>query len=454
MILRTLVRRGATVWLLILLAGCSSSTSQPAPTTPAPGGSTEKVKLIYFNARGAEPVEKKLIELYTKEHPNIQIEYLATTSLAGPSDSDAIANLIFNVQAGNPVDVAKVEIGRTPLDLMAAKADLELSKIGGDAVKTRLNDLMSANLVQIKGGIWAMPYEYDPFGFIYNGTMWKEAGLNPDKPPATWDELRADAAALKAKFPNTWPICHPLKNLNKIQPYAWSAGGTYWDKDTLPLKSDLLNPGIKATYSFIREWNQKGWLNTEELNNQKVLQFMVSRNCAGLNGSTYEVVRMRVNDPKTDWRVGAIPPMDASQKSTNFAGGSALVIPSTSKHPKEALDFILWLTDVKAQRIKFGLEDVGLAKEDIYTQATPANKQVAADPKIADDPTWKGALSSVPTRPAGISPVYSQAYTVLAEMQERIIRGTGDIDAELKAAQDKIQKLIDDNVKKQPELYQ
>ena len=49
--------------------------------------------------------------------------------------------------------------------------------------------------------------------------------------------------------------------------------------------------------------------------------------------------------------------------------------------------------------------------------------------------------------------MYSQVYQVLADMQERVIRTNNDVDAELSAAQDKAQKLLDDNRAKQPELY-
>ena len=46
-----------------------------------------------------------------------------------------------------------------------------------------------------------------------------------------------------------------------------------------------------------------------------------------------------------------------------------------------------------------------------------------------------------------------RVYQVLADMQERVIRTNNDVDAELSAAQDKAQKLLDDNRAKQPELY-
>ena len=434
---------------LVLVAGCAQ----------AGGGQTtnndQTVKLVYFNARGGEASERKLIERYQRDHPGIQIEYQASTAMTAPSDTEAISNLIFNVQAGIEVDVSKVEVTRTPLALLPAHAAIELTSIGGQTVVDRLDQLLNNNLAQVKGGIWSLPYEYDPFGYIYNADMFKAAGLNPDRPPKTWDELRTAARALKATFPDTWPICHPINNLSKIQPFVWGAGGTFFDVDVLPTKADFTNPGMRASYAFMREWAQNNWMNTEELNGPKPVQWMVSRQCAGMDLSTNLTMQLRANDPDTDWRAAPIVSMDDQHPMVNFAGGSALIVPATSKHPKEALDFMLWLTDVPAQRLKWGLDkDLGLALADIANQATPDNRVVATDPALNEDPLWKGVLNPVPPRTPGVSPVYSQIYTVLADMQERIVRTQNDLDGELTTAQAKAQQLLDDNQAKMPELYQ
>ena len=46
------------------------------------------------------------------------------------------------------------------------------------------------------GKLWAIPYRIETHGVIYNKDHFKEAGLDPDKPPKTWDELLAAAKAM------------------------------------------------------------------------------------------------------------------------------------------------------------------------------------------------------------------------------------------------------------------
>ena len=84
----------------VLLAACGSGAGSYTPAgqqAPAQSGqaaapasqSGQKTHLVFFNARGGEVAERKLVERYMKDHPDIEIEYLSATSMAGPSDTDA-----------------------------------------------------------------------------------------------------------------------------------------------------------------------------------------------------------------------------------------------------------------------------------------------------------------------------------------------------------------------------
>jgi multiple sugar transport system substrate-binding protein len=443
------VRTGlcALVVAAVALAGCGGGSGSNQA-----GQSTQKVKIVYFNARAADPVEQALVKRYMQDHPNVTIDYLATTAMPGPSDTDAIANLIFNIQAKVVVDVAKVEISRTPLDLMAAKSIQDLGAIGGDAVNQQLKGLLNTNYVSFDKGVWALPYEYDPFGYVYNATLFKEAGIS--SAPKTWDDMRKDNRTILQKFPNTWPICHPIQNLSKMQPYVWGAGGTYWNRDVLPTKADFQNPGIVAAYSFAQEWAQNSWTNTSDINATNSIQWMISRKCAAMDFSAALAVTLRVNDPSQDWRVAPTPVKDASFKATNFGGGSALVIPSTSKYPKAALDFVLWLTSREGQALKYGVDNsLGLARVDVFNEAVPASRQV--NQQLNGNADWKQALatSGVPTRASGVSPAYSKAYQLLADMQQRILLKRSNVTQELATTQQAVQQLLDDSMQKNPDLY-
>jgi len=49
------------------------------------------------------------------------------------------------------------------------------------------------------GAIWAVPIAAYGMSLTYNRTLFKAAGLDPDKPPTTWDEVRAAAKTIAEK---------------------------------------------------------------------------------------------------------------------------------------------------------------------------------------------------------------------------------------------------------------
>lgn len=435
--------------VVVAVAACGGSSSAGG------GGSSsqQKVKLVYFNARQAEPAEQALVKRYMQEHPNVTISYQSSTqSGIGGSDTNAIASLTFNVQAHNEIDLAKVEITRTPLELMRSNAAMNLDKIDASGTKSQLGQLLGTNMVSFANGDWALPYENDPFGLVYNDQMFQQAGVK--SPPKTWDQWRQDNRALKQKFPNAWAVCMPINNLAKTQPLVWGAGGTYWDRDILPTRADFQNQGIKDAYSFIQEWSQNGWMNNSEVTTPNSTQWMVSRKCASMVYSSGLAQQLAFNDPATSWKVAPLPAKDASHKAVDFVGGSALMVPSTAKYPKAALDFARWLTSHEGQNLKYGVDgSLGLSRQDIATQNLPANRTTAQ--QIKNDPNWKQPLAviGVPTRPSGISPAYSKAYQLLADMQERILLKHTNVDAELAATQQQVQQLIDQSTQQNPQLY-
>jgi sn-glycerol 3-phosphate transport system substrate-binding protein len=43
----------------------------------------------------------------------------------------------------------------------------------------------------IDGHIWGVPFQRSTIVAYWNKEIFKEAGLDPEKPPATWEETRA-----------------------------------------------------------------------------------------------------------------------------------------------------------------------------------------------------------------------------------------------------------------------
>ncbi|MFF1676368.1 ABC transporter substrate-binding protein [Streptomyces sp. NPDC058256] len=60
-----------------------------------------------------------------------------------------------------------------------------------DTIQQQLRDIYT-----VDGKIYGVPRTGYSMGLIYNKKLFEEAGLDPDKPPATWEELRTAAKAI------------------------------------------------------------------------------------------------------------------------------------------------------------------------------------------------------------------------------------------------------------------
>ncbi len=63
----------------------------------------------------------------------------------------------------------------------------------------KFNPNVLVNGQDADGKIWAVPIAAYGMSLTYNRTLFSQAGLDPDKPPATWDEVRAAAKTIAEK---------------------------------------------------------------------------------------------------------------------------------------------------------------------------------------------------------------------------------------------------------------
>jgi len=64
-----------------------------------------------------------------------------------------------------------------------------------------LNPLALKNVQDDEGRIYAIPTGLFSVGLAYNRDLFEKAGLDPDKPPTTWDEVRTSAKAISDSSP-------------------------------------------------------------------------------------------------------------------------------------------------------------------------------------------------------------------------------------------------------------
>lgn len=143
------------------------------------------------------PALRELIREFERRNPGIKVEERY--------HANAYTGLLQNLQAalaaGNPPDVAQIGYLYTryaaknfpfvPIPELARR-------YGGEAHLRRFAPNILA-LGQVDGVQVGMPYSLSNIVTYYNADLFRRAGLDPDRPPSTWEGWRRAAAQIKAR---------------------------------------------------------------------------------------------------------------------------------------------------------------------------------------------------------------------------------------------------------------
>ena len=151
---------------------------------------------FYYPVDGGRPLAtavRSLIEDFHRVHPNIEV------TLVFPGGyGETLRQARAAVAAGEPADVTVLYSGvlRTVARAGVVTAlDRFIEKAGGEAF---LADFFPGVLMNTRteGLVYGLPFQKSTYLLFYNRVMFREAGLNPDAPPRTWEELTTAARRL------------------------------------------------------------------------------------------------------------------------------------------------------------------------------------------------------------------------------------------------------------------
>ena len=211
----TLRRLGAVVvTVLPVLALAACGTGSVSTGTPHSTGAivpqlkpSQKVSITFesYNLAIAGPWQdtfNTLIADFEKKYPNITVTAQKPGNVTASSGvSNSVASVENEVAAGDPPDVAQETFG--DLNFMVSKIRAEnLDSVAGKAaVQANFGGTYpfaptARTLGNVNGSTYAVPFVFSTPVLFYNATLFKKAGLDPSKPPATWAEVKADALAI------------------------------------------------------------------------------------------------------------------------------------------------------------------------------------------------------------------------------------------------------------------
>ena len=260
--------------------------------------------------------------------------------------------ILVAIQSGSGFDVADVSIAwnqsfaRTG-GLLALDSYIKESKLD-------VSDFFPANwnTTQYDGKTYGMPYRASSDGFIYNRKLFREAGLDPDKAPVTWDDVLAYAQKLTKKVGDKkqfgWGLAGGGETNNFIAWFSttvWSFGGEYFSPDFK--KVTINEPPAVAGATFYTDLLTKYHVVQDSAlqdDSTTILPLFAQDVIAMYLSGVYAIAPARKENPNIDMGFGIWPRKAGRDPSTNL-GGWSMIVAKATKNPNATWKLVSFIAE-------------------------------------------------------------------------------------------------------------
>jgi multiple sugar transport system substrate-binding protein len=201
-----------------------------------------------------------------------------------------------------------------------------------------------------EGKNYGVPHDIDLSAIFYNKVLFERAGLDPEKPPTTLDEMVADAKKIQALgggvsgyfFGGACPGCQ----LFTSWPMIWASGAEVLNEEGTA--STIDNPTAAQVYSMLRQLYADGVVPKSAKNESgPTWGQLFAEGKVGIQPQGATVLQGIKEGPDLEVGVAPIPGLNGG--SSSFVGGDVLGISANSQHADAAWDFISWTLSERAQ---------------------------------------------------------------------------------------------------------
>jgi multiple sugar transport system substrate-binding protein len=355
----------------------------------------EKINLTYLTHWSPDSVAmlEKAANAYVKDHPDVSIavhavpfgDLLTTLRASGGGSGGATMASIYN--AWLP-DLAKDKLLAPIPDAMGTqvKTDWPAGIVGASSAG---------------GLLYGFPNEIDVYALNYNKKLFEAAGIKA--PPATWDELLADAKALSDKAKgqqgfgliNSWTagVIHPFASL------LASDGGQLVAEG----KPELDSPAAKETFALCEKLVKDGLsdpsMGTADANTTGPFldNFVSGRTGMIIMANWWESALksgMGANFADIDTAPVPVGPHGDKSHSISYSWMTVVNANASPAEQKAAWDFLSWLNGPKSG------PNGGSAMGEILVSMGILPSRTSDETAFADklnDPFLKAFIAAVPT---------------------------------------------------------
>ncbi|MEV0540103.1 MULTISPECIES: ABC transporter substrate-binding protein [Nocardia] len=208
---RTLPALGVALTTALALTGCGLGTTGSTDTTSTAQipelAADQQVSIVFesysYGVAGAwTDTFNALIADFSAKHPNIKVTAQKPQGNSPNPATDTVSSIQNQMVAGTPPDVAQLGFSDLDFTINQLKAKPLDQLVGAPAVKQNFDGARHAYAPRARtlddwdGHTYGVPFVFSTPVLYLNASLFTEAGLDPAKPPTTWDEVTTAAKAI------------------------------------------------------------------------------------------------------------------------------------------------------------------------------------------------------------------------------------------------------------------
>jgi ABC-type glycerol-3-phosphate transport system substrate-binding protein len=319
---------GAAGWLPACGAFGTGETGGTAPADDVP------VKLTYLHQwaqnQGHGPATDKFTARFSEEHPTTQVEGVYTAQY--------YEKLAAIIAGGDLPDIVTYNLVFAP-QLIRRNVTVPAESLSRGQYRFDKNDLVTAarEMATFDGKVALVPYVMNASGMGFNQTLFRQSGLDPNRPPAVWNELVDMGKRLTKSDADVWGVQFPRSASDPISmllAFHWQNGGELVDMgrrvatwnspegvEALQFQVDLVHRHQVAKVDLANNAREQGKLG---------IWFMPPGNVNVLE---------RAVAGQFDWSTAVLP---KGKRAAGTVGGHSLAVMKTNRHHDRAWRFVHW----------------------------------------------------------------------------------------------------------------
>lgn len=366
---RRLMGAAVAAAVALSLAACSggAAPATSAPASVSANGLDDGTTLTLWTRAPLEKQAKLLVAAYNASHKN-QVELTVV-----PND-DYVAKVGAAAGAGGLPDLFAADIVYVPNWVKQGLFQDLTPTIDAMPYKSAINKgHLSAGTSE--GKEYVLPFVLDLSMLFWNKELFKEAGLDPDKAPASMEEYAAAAKKIQAlNKPGVYGTAAGLNCGGCLVftwfPSIWASGDQTMNPEGT---TSLLNgANAKKIYSTWRDlWSSGAVLPSSK---DEAGATWTAGFTSGKVGLMFYPATLMSSTP-FDAGVAGIP--GVSGGASTFVGGDGIGVSKDSKKAPQAVNFLNWMMSEDAQVEVLAKDNDAVSRSDLAN-----NKYAAKDPRM------------------------------------------------------------------------